>query len=54
LPPEAARAETAIATWARNERRAKAFAVAEALAAIEDYLEMPYRVRRRPASEPGG
>jgi hypothetical protein len=37
-------------TWARNERRAKAFA--EALAAVEDYLEMPYRVRRRPASEP--
>jgi hypothetical protein len=36
--------------WARNERRAKAFA--EALAAVEDYLEMPYRVRRRPASDP--
>jgi hypothetical protein len=35
--------------WARNERRAKAFA--EALAAIENYLEMPYRVRRRPASD---
>jgi hypothetical protein len=35
--------------WARNERRAKAFA--EALAAVEDYLEMPYRVRRRPASD---
>jgi hypothetical protein len=34
--------------WARNERRAKAFA--DALAAIESYLEMPYRVRRRPAS----
>jgi hypothetical protein len=36
--------------WARNERRAKAFA--EALAAVENYLEMPYRVRRRPASDP--
>jgi hypothetical protein len=35
--------------WARNERRAKAFA--EALAAVENYLEMPYRVRRRPASD---
>jgi hypothetical protein len=36
--------------WARNERRARAFA--EALAAVENYLEMPYRVRRRPASDP--
>jgi hypothetical protein len=36
--------------WARNERRAKAFA--EALAAVENYLEMPYRVRRRLASDP--
>jgi hypothetical protein len=36
--------------WARNERRAKAFA--DALAAVENYLEMPYRVRRRPASDP--
>src|SRR5512133_3585112 len=36
--------------WARNERRAKAFA--EALATVENYLEMPYRVRR-PASDPG-
>jgi hypothetical protein len=36
--------------WARNERRAKAFA--EALAAVENYLEMPYRVRRRAASDP--
>lgn len=36
--------------WARNERRANAFA--EALAAIENYLEMPYRVRRRAASAP--
>jgi len=30
---------------ARRDRRAEAFA--EALAAIEDYAEMPYRVRRR-------
>jgi hypothetical protein len=36
--------------WARNERRANAFAAA--LAAVENYLEMPYRVRRRPASDP--
>jgi len=35
--------------WARNERRAKAFA--EALAVVENYLEMPYRVLRRPASD---
>lgn len=32
---------------ARRERRAKVFA--EALAAIEDYAEMPYRIRRRAA-----
>jgi hypothetical protein len=30
----------------RRERQAKAFA--EALAAIEDYAQMPYRIRRRP------
>lgn len=30
---------------ARRERRARAFA--DALAAIEDYAEMPYRIRRR-------
>lgn len=36
--------------WARRERRAKAFA--DALAAIEDYLEAPYRVRRRQAATP--
>jgi hypothetical protein len=35
---------------ARRERRAKAFA--DALAAVEDYLEAPYRVRRRQASTP--
>ncbi|MCC3654028.1 hypothetical protein LIX60_21685 [Streptomyces sp. S07_1.15] len=33
---------------ARRERRAKTFA--EALTAVEEYLEMPYRVRRRPES----
>ncbi|MFI6940376.1 hypothetical protein ACIBI4_13975 [Streptomyces sp. NPDC050418] len=33
---------------ARRERRAKTFA--EALTAVEEYLEMPYRIRRRPAS----
>jgi hypothetical protein len=31
---------------ARRERQAKLFA--EALAAIEDYAELPYRIRRRP------
>jgi len=36
--------------WARRERRAKAFA--DALAAVEDYLEAPYRIRRRQASTP--
>jgi hypothetical protein len=34
---------------ARQERRAKAFA--EALAAVEDYMECPYRIRRRPNSD---
>jgi len=34
---------------ARRERRAKAFA--EALAAVEDYMESPYRIRRRPRSD---
>lgn len=34
--------------WARRERRAKAFA--DALAAIEEYLEAPYRIRRRPGT----
>jgi hypothetical protein len=33
---------------ARKERRAKTFA--EALTAVEEYLEMPYRIRRRPES----
>lgn len=33
---------------ARRERRSKAFA--EALTAVEEYLEMPYRIRRRPAA----
>ncbi|MFJ5074910.1 hypothetical protein ACIP8Z_09940 [Streptomyces sp. NPDC088553] len=33
---------------ARRERRAKTFA--EALTAVEEYLEMPYRIRRRPDS----
>ncbi|MER6599171.1 hypothetical protein ACFWRZ_34330 [Streptomyces rubiginosohelvolus] len=32
----------------RRERRAKTFA--EALTAVEEYLEMPYRIRRRPNS----
>ncbi|WP_063768163.1 hypothetical protein [Streptomyces xanthophaeus] len=32
----------------RRERRSKAFA--EALTAVEEYLEMPYRIRRRPSS----
>ncbi|KND26587.1 hypothetical protein [Streptomyces stelliscabiei] len=32
----------------RKERRAKTFA--EALTAVEEYLEMPYRIRRRPKS----
>jgi len=36
--------------WARRERRAKAFA--DALAAVEEYLEGPYRVRRRQGSTP--
>jgi len=36
--------------WARRERRARAFA--DALAAIEEYLEAPYRVRRRPGATP--
>jgi len=31
---------------ARRERQTKLFA--EALAAIEDYAEFPYRIRRRP------
>jgi len=35
---------------ARQERRAKAFA--EALGAVEDYMECPYRIRRRPNSDP--
>ncbi len=30
----------------RRERRSKTFA--EALTAVEEYLEMPYRIRRRP------
>ncbi|MEU5523556.1 hypothetical protein ABZ759_23595 [Streptomyces sp. NPDC047860] len=33
---------------ARRERRAQTFA--EALTAVEEYLEMPYRIRRRPDS----
>ncbi|MET4920983.1 hypothetical protein P3L51_01135 [Streptomyces sp. PSRA5] len=33
---------------ASRERRAKTFA--EALTAVEEYLEMPYRIRRRPES----
>ena len=32
----------------RRERRARTFA--EALTAVEEYLEMPYRIRRRPES----
>jgi hypothetical protein len=34
-------------TWARRDRRARAFA--DALVAVEEYLEAPYRVRRRQA-----
>ena len=35
--------------WAaRRERLARTFA--EALAAIEDYAQMPYRIRRRPGT----
>jgi hypothetical protein len=34
---------------ALRERRAKVFA--EALAAVEDYMETPYRIRRRPRSD---
>ncbi|MEV7590927.1 hypothetical protein AB0O42_11665 [Streptomyces sp. NPDC089922] len=33
---------------ARRERRSRTFA--EALTAVEEYLEMPYRIRRRPTS----
>lgn len=36
---------------ARRESRARTFA--EALSAVEDYLEMPYRVRRRPNTAEG-
>ncbi|GAA2212485.1 hypothetical protein GCM10009850_079470 [Nonomuraea monospora] len=36
---------------ARRERQARSFA--EALAAIEEYAEMPYRIRRRTRSEEG-
>jgi hypothetical protein len=36
---------------ARRERRARAFG--EALSVIEDYAEMPYRIRRRPGTEDG-
>lgn len=35
---------------ARRERNRRAYG--EALAAVMDYLEAPYRVRRRPASDP--
>ncbi len=35
--------------WTRREQRAKAFA--DALAAVEEYLEAPYRVRRRPGEQ---
>ena len=34
---------------ARRERHSNGFA--EALTAIEDYAEMPYRIRRRPGTE---
>ncbi|MDG9725275.1 MULTISPECIES: hypothetical protein [unclassified Streptomyces] len=34
----------------RRESRAKTFA--EALTTVEEYLEMPYRIRRRPESSP--
>jgi hypothetical protein len=36
---------------ARRERRARAFG--EALSVIEDYAEMPYRIRRRPGTDEG-
>ena len=36
---------------ARRERRARTFG--EALSVIEDYAEMPYRIRRRPGTEEG-
>lgn len=36
---------------ARRERQTRAFA--EALSAIEDYAEMPYRIRRRPGTPAG-
>ena len=36
--------------WTRRERRAKTFG--DALAAVEDYLEAPYLIRRRQASTP--
>ncbi|WP_436534960.1 hypothetical protein [Actinoplanes sp. HUAS TT8] len=36
---------------ARRERRALAFG--EALSAVEDYAEMPYRIRRRPGTQEG-
>jgi hypothetical protein len=35
---------------ARRERRAREFA--DALAAVEEYLEAPYRIRRRQAATP--
>lgn len=35
---------------ARREHQAKTFA--EALTAVEEYLEMPYRIRRRPSPQP--
>lgn len=37
--------------WNRRERWARSFA--DALAAVEDFLELPYRVRRRPAQDDG-
>lgn len=37
-------------TQARRERRAREFA--DALAAVEEYLEAPYRIRRRQAATP--
>jgi hypothetical protein len=36
---------------ARRERRARAFG--EALSVVEDYAEMPYRIRRRPGTVEG-
>jgi hypothetical protein len=36
---------------ARRERRAHAFG--EALSIVEDYAEMPYRIRRRPGTPEG-